>query len=179
MASDARQDPGESSVSDSSATTAPAPARIIHRTRERARLRVAGRRRDLPYFLALYDDLRARPGIDEVSINPLTGSVLLGFHADHGGRLHELLADSKLLLLAPESATAGMAGHPHAFHSSLNNMRILVFVIMLALSIQQLLKGHLLVPILTILLYVVDLAAGLRLEREAELQSHPEHQDLG
>jgi hypothetical protein len=179
MAADARQAPGESSVSDSSAKTAPAPAQIIHRTRERARLRVAGRRRDLPYFLALYEDLRARPGIDEVSINPLTGSVLLGFRAEQGGRLHELLADSELLRLVPESATADMVGHPHAFHSSLNNMRILVFVIMLALSIQQLLKGQLVVPILTILLYVVDLAAGLRLEREAALQSHPEHQEAG
>ena len=179
MDSDARQDPGESSVSDSSAKTAPAPAQIIHRTRERVRLRVAGRRRDLPYFLALYEDLRARPGIDEVSINPLTGSVLLGFHAEHGGRLHELLADSELLWLVPESATGDMAGHPHAFHSSLNNMRILVFVIMVALSIQQLLKGQVLVPFLTILLYVVDLAAGLRLERDAAFQSHPERQEVG
>jgi hypothetical protein len=56
-------------------------------------------------------------------------------------------------------------------------MRILIFVIMLALSVQQLLKGQFLVPILTMVLYVVDLAAGLQLEREAALQLHPKRED--
>jgi hypothetical protein len=149
----------------------PAPARIVHRTRERARLRVPGRRRDLPYFLALYEELRANPEIDEVSINPVTGSVLLGFAAEHGRSIERLLADSRLLSLVPDPAAA--EGHPHTFHTSLNDMRILIFVIMLGLSVQQLLKGQFLVPILTMALYVADLAAGLRLEQDAAVQPHP------
>jgi len=154
----------------------PAAARIVHRTRERARLRVPGRRRDLDYFLALYEDLRARPGIDEVSINPVTGSVVLTFPADQGARLESILSGSPLLALTPgpPSDTAAAEGHPHTFHTSLNDMRILIFLIMLGLSIQQLLKGQVLVPILTMVLYVVDLAAGLRLEDDAAVQPHPD-----
>ncbi len=46
-------------------------------------------------------------------------------------------------------------------------MRIVVFLIMAALSIHQLLRGQLLAPALTMLLYIVDLAVGMRMERDA------------
>ncbi|MFN2135566.1 MAG: hypothetical protein ACK2UK_06400 [Candidatus Promineifilaceae bacterium] len=156
-----------------------AAARIVHRTRERARLRVPGRRRDLDYFLALYEDLRAHPEFDEVRINPVTGSVVLAFAAGHAPHLETILAGCPLLTLVPERQRDAAApdGHPHDFHSGINDMRMLIFVIMLALSVQQLLKGQLLVPILTMLLYVADLAAGLRLEQDAAVQSHPETAD--
>lgn len=151
----------------------PAPARLVHRTRERARLRVPSRRRDLNWFLALYEDLRAHPDIDEVTMNPVTGSVVLSFGP--GADLDALLSGNRLLTLVaePQRDRTGHDGHPHHFHSGLNNMRILIFLIMSALSIQQLLKGQFLVPILTITLYVVDLAVNLRLEQEAALEPHP------
>ena len=60
----------------------------------------------------------------------------------------------------------------HLFHMSLNDMRIMVFLIMAILSVQQLLKGQLLAPALTMLLYVVDLAVGMRLERDAAAGHH-------
>jgi len=149
------------------------PARLVHRTRERARLRVPSRRRDLDWFLALYEDLRAHPDIDEVTMNPVTGSVVLSFAP--GTNVDALLSGNRLLTLAAEPPPEGAHddGHPHHFHSGLNNMRILIFLIMSALSIQQLLKGQFLVPILTIMLYVVDLAVNLRLEQEAALEPHP------
>ncbi|MCU0833636.1 MAG: hypothetical protein MUC77_04245 [Chromatiaceae bacterium] len=52
-------------------------ARIAHQTERRLRLRIDERRRDLVYFLGLYEYLRRLPGVEEVQADPLTGSALL------------------------------------------------------------------------------------------------------
>jgi hypothetical protein len=171
----------------------PAAARVIHRTRERLRLRVPSRRRDLGFFLGLYEDLHRRPEIDAVQINPTTGSVLVEFDRAAAGGVPTALAAGGFLALetapAPGSAAtraagpgrgAGTpasalpeAGNPHHFHRRINDMRILVFVIMLGLSMQQLLKGQWLLPLVTLVLYLADLAAGLRREGETAPVDHP------
>jgi hypothetical protein len=46
-------------------------------------------------------------------------------------------------------------------------MRILLFLIMLGVSIQQIAKGQLLAPVLTLSLYLADLLAGIRMEHTA------------
>lgn len=130
------------------------------------RLRLPQRRHDLPFFLSLYESLRAQPEIDEVTINPATSSVLIWFDPAHEDALASALTRGGLTLpddhqLQPEHAER------HLFHVSVNDMRIVVFLIMTTLSIHQLLKGQLLAPALTMLLYVVDLAVGMRMERDA------------
>ena len=144
----------------------PEVAHIAHRSSGRVRLRLPRRRHDLPFFLGLYEDLKGQPEIDEVTINPATGSVLVWFDPVHEDTLPDALTRGGLLALHegdlhPEHAER------HRFHVSLNDMRIMVFLIMLLLSVQQLLKGQLLASALTMLLYVIDLAVGMRLERDA------------
>ncbi|WP_295881969.1 hypothetical protein [uncultured Thiohalocapsa sp.] len=147
-------------------TVSAAAARIAHRSSGRLRLRLPQRRHDLPFFLALYEALSAAPEIDEVTINPATGSVLLWFDPVHEAALPSALSRTGLLLLDEDQLHPEHAER-HLFHVSLNDMRIVVFLIMTTLSIHQLLKGQLLAPALTMLLYVVDLAVGMRLERDA------------
>jgi hypothetical protein len=144
----------------------PEPARIAHRSSGRLRLRLPRRRHDLPFFLGLYEALNRQPEIDEVNINPATGSVLVWFDPSDAHAITDALTRGGLLRLHegdlhPEHAER------HLFHVSLNDMRIVIFLIMAMLSVHQLLKGQLLAPALTMLLYVIDLAVGMRLERDA------------
>ncbi|NBC48717.1 MAG: hypothetical protein GVY22_12140 [Gammaproteobacteria bacterium] len=178
----------------------PAAAQIVHRTRERWRLRVPERRYDLAYFISLYEALRKQPEIREVTVNPATASALVWFSERDVDHLHEALTRDGLLSLPspsmppdsgaePLQAAAGRvvsaempgdhddpdAQHPsvhHAFHMSVNDTRILVFLIMLGLSVYQLSKKQFLAPALTIALYVIELLAGLRLERDAAVRVH-------
>jgi len=144
----------------------PETARIVHRSTGRLRLRLPQRRHDLPFFLSLYESLRAQPEIDEVSINPATASVLIWLDPAREDALAGALTRSGLAPLEDHQLHPEHAER-HLFHVSVNDMRIVVFLIMTTLSIHQLLKGQLLAPALTMLLYVVDLAVGMRMERDA------------
>jgi hypothetical protein len=144
----------------------PNTARVAHRSTGRLRLRLPQRRHDLPFFLELYESLHTQPEIDDVTINPATGSVLLWFDPAREAALDAALTRSGLLRI-DDSELHPEHAERHLFHVSVNDMRIIIFLIMTALSIHQLLKGQLLAPALTMLLYVVDLAVGMRLERDA------------
>jgi hypothetical protein len=157
----------DASTVSGAATSGATPARIVHRTRERLRLRLPSRRHDLPFFLALYDDLRGQPEIEEVTINPATGSVLVWFAPFDADQIEPALMRSGRLQLV-DTEPGGEAGTgSHGFYASINNMRILLFLLLVVLSIQQLMKGQLLAPALTLLLYVADFVAGIRLEHAA------------
>jgi hypothetical protein len=141
-------------------------ARISHRSTGRVRLRLPQRRHDLPFFLSLYESLRTQPIIDEVTINPATASVLIWFDPVHEESLPTALSRCGLAPLDDHQRHPKHAER-HLFHVTINDMRIVVFLIMAALSIHQLLRGQLLAPALTMLLYIVDLAVGMRMERDA------------
>lgn len=193
--------------------SAPAAAQVVHRTRERWRLRVPERRYDLAYFVSLYEALRKQPEILEVTVNPRTASVLVWVAEVDDEQLADALTRDGILRLPkpleppdsgaePLQAAAGHALsseatredgldalHPrdhHAFHMSVNDTRILVFLIMLALSLYQLSKKQFLAPALTMALYVIELFAGLKLERDAavrvrqpDAEEPPEHPTAG
>jgi hypothetical protein len=179
-------------------------ARVVHRSAERWRLRIPERKRDLDYFIRLYEALRVQPEIREVTVNPITGSLLVWPASPDPTPLRAALTRSGLFQLtdteadgaavprttstseatsrptaaadatATEQASsqsgAPLDSHPgtqHAFHVSVNDTRILVFLIMLALSLYQLSKKQFLAPALTMTLYLIDLLAGLKLERDA------------
>jgi hypothetical protein len=137
------------------------------------RLRIADKRKDVPFFLELYEHLRQGPGVEDVVINPATGSVLLHFDADRRHTLIGSLRDSPLIEVAEvqllgyrprpssaqgEGALGGMLPSP----GSAENARSVLSLIVLGLTIHQLLKGHLLAPALTLLLYGADIAVGLK-----------------
>ena len=52
-------------------------AYIVHQLRSRVRLRITDRRNDGAYFEAVRRELDLLPGIDEIRINPVTGTILL------------------------------------------------------------------------------------------------------
>lgn len=171
-------------------------ARVVHRTAERWRLRVPERKRDLGYFVRLYEALRQQPEIREVTANPITGSLLVWCAPGEQERLTDALTRDGLMRLDESDAGAASASplqasspakdaseqtppHPnrhHAFHASVNDTRILVFVIMLGLSLYQLSKKQFLAPALTMALYLIDLLAGIKLERDAAARAEQAHE---
>lgn len=171
-------------------------ARVMHRTGERWRLKIPERKRDLAYFIRLYEALRRQPEIREVTANPITASLLVWFARCDQPHLADALTRDGLMRLVEadasagstpgsgvssyaEAATAESAPHPsahHAFHVSVNDTRILVFLIMLGLSLYQLSKKQFLAPALTMALYLIDLLAGLKLERDAAARAEQAQQ---
>jgi hypothetical protein len=75
----------------------PAEAEIVHQVPGRLRLRVAGHTGDRKFFEQLQVSLRGCPGIQQLAINPYSGSVLI-LHESNAdtimeyGRTHNLFA---------------------------------------------------------------------------------------
>jgi hypothetical protein len=151
-------------------------ARIVHQTRARLRLRITEKRRDLPFFLGLYEHLREAPGVAEVTMNPLTGTVLLRFDERRRHTLFGALADSSLIRVEPGSAIGvrdgrgGPAGgRVSRFVASAGggaaDARAIVFIVMAGLSARQILRGHLLAPAVTLTLFGLEFAIRSMRER--------------
>lgn len=151
-------------------------AQIVHHTQNRLRLRIPEKRRDLAFFLNLYEWLRKIPGVTGVEANPTTGSALLHFHVGYGDAIAGVLARSDLLLVGGSAEQAGSifnrsegpAARVDRFliedGSSVANMRLILSLVMLGLTIQQLRRGQFLAPALTLFFYVVDLMFGAKRE---------------
>ena len=154
-------------------------AYLVHRSHGRIRLRVPSRRRDLDYFLALYEQLRQEPVIGEITMNPVTAGILVLFDEQHADALPATLERSGLLALEREEERALGVVEPSPHHVTLNDMRTIVFLIMTALSIQQLLKGQLLAPVVTMALYLVDWVAGMRIERYLDTLDETDSEPTG
>lgn len=148
----------------------PALARLVHRTRNRVRLRIPEKRKDLPYLLNLYDDLRQIPEVNEVTINPVTGSVLLHIREDYEVPVIRSLRRLGLLRTdAGESARSSLPGRIEKLYAGTRNpagqVRTVLMAIMLGLAVHQLRRGILVAPTLTLLWYAYDLIASIKRER--------------
>jgi len=143
---------------------------VVHRTRDRLRLRIPHRRKDIPYFLRLYEDLRRLPGIRDLVINPITGSVLLYLRdaGDAGDR--ELLRSlERMGLLELDRGTGAeptlpgwnAVGLDDLFASGLAGLSGLIVTLVLGLVIRSERRPVLLAPALVwSLLQVVGSLAG-------------------
>lgn len=81
-------------------------AYLVHKIRNRARIRVPGKRGSAEYFDRLEKELVKLRGIDEVRANPVTASLLIFHNEARGEKLWEQLIRSakvrKLFLLTKE-----------------------------------------------------------------------------
>ncbi|MEA3274230.1 MAG: hypothetical protein U9Q81_02825 [Pseudomonadota bacterium] len=148
-------------------------ARIVHQTRERLRLRIPEKRKDLPFFLDLYDELRRIPGVTEVVANPMTGSLLLRFPDGYGSAVTSVLAKSPRLCLGGTGAHGKQAPSPtaHSFGGidrvfaeagRVTDLRTVLFLLVLGLTVRQVLRGQILAPALTMLIYGVNLVSSFK-----------------
>jgi hypothetical protein len=146
-------------------------AHVVHQTKGRMRLRIPRRRKDLPYFLDLYEDLRQVPDITDVVINPSTASVLLYF-PEKSARpvLYSLQRIGLLQNDGGEQSSRPLLGRIQGLltdrQGAATDARTILLTIMIGIAIHQALRGRILAPALSALWYAYDLIAARKRERE-------------
>jgi hypothetical protein len=154
-----------------------ARAAIVHRTRNRLRLRVPERRKDIGFFVALYDNLREIPGVTEIVINPVTSSVLVSFPDGYCSAIESAVQRSRFLTFAKASETTKSPPAKAERASEkvvplrqrrelrVNDLRTVLFVLMLAVAAHQAIRGRFLVASISLILSGYDLISGVVRDR--------------
>lgn len=149
-------------------------AYLIHRTRERVRLRVPGLRYDDEGFARLASDLAGLTGVRAVRTDPRTATALLRLDPTSSDDPLQRLAESGRLRLSPlrpplspslsalrrvsDRVDEGVA----SLTGGMGDLRTLLFVLLIVLAVRQWSRGLLMSPALAILMYALDL---MRFER--------------
>ncbi|MGB5830994.1 MAG: hypothetical protein WBG92_03270 [Thiohalocapsa sp.] len=153
---------------------------IVHRSRTRLRLRVPDRRRDLAFFVPLYESLRKIPGVTEVVINPITASVLLIFPDGYCDAIETAVGRDAALTFEQVSGTAksspaAMKGPSGASDSvasrrilRVTDLRTILFLLTLGVAVHQVLRGKLLAAALSLLWFGYDLVSHAKTDSSAE-----------
>jgi hypothetical protein len=151
----------------------PTIAYQVHRTAERLRLRVPDRRHDSAFFAELSDRLSRLPGVIEVSGNPVSAGVLI--------RLDPTRDPTREQDPIPAIEAAGLIrviGGPPPLSPGLTalrraamridreleeqtggsaDLRMVAFLLLVALALGQALRGQLLAPAASLLWYAYEL----------------------
>ena len=133
-------------------------AYVIHQLRCRVRLRIKARRNDYAYFEAVRRELDLLPGVDEVRINPATGTILLVHPEQPFAQLLSRLQRLELFefkegpephdsVLAPVSNAMAMVDKA-LFDGSEGrvDLRALAYIGLMGVTLLQLRRGNLLGP---------------------------------
>lgn len=145
-----------------------ARAYVTHRTPTRLRIRVPARRHDAEWWQRVGAELREVPGISAVEINPLTASMLV--HHDAGFEPARALVGNELLSLADERRVARgslldqvrerFASIDAAISAASDGKVDLASLALLglgALILQQVLRGNVTAPAVTLAWYAAEL----------------------
>ena len=138
-------------------------AYVVHQLRSRVRLRIKAKRNDYPYFEGVRRELDLLPGVDEVRINPTTGTILLVHPEQPFEQLLSRLQRSELFecmecaepqdsALAPVSNGLSMIDKA-LFDSSEGrlDLRALTYIGLMVVTLLQIRRGNLLGPALPFL----------------------------
>lgn len=147
-------------------------ARVSHFTTRRLRLKIPEKRRDAAFFIYVAERLAAWDSVERVESNPLTASILIHF-SDLQRLLLEAVEKNDLFdidfdaALAPQSDPAVTRTAVQSFEMSdlalrrwtenQLDMRSIVFLLLLAGGVFQLMRGRLNTPAPTLLWYAGNL----------------------
>ena len=133
-------------------------AYISHRSAGRVRLRVPERKRDDWYFSSLREGLLKEEGVDDVEVNPLTGSVLVtGRGAEEAVsslssqglvvlRQEDIQGKTTTLHEGVAEGFAGLDRQIKAFTGNAVDLSGLAFVALVAAGLYQIGKGNFAAP---------------------------------
>jgi hypothetical protein len=147
-------------------------ARISHFTTRRLRVRVPEKRRDTAYFNTVAERLGTWDSVDRVETNPLTASILVHF-SDPEALFLEAAAKNDLFDIDFDAAFAPLSDRVvtraavrsfeaadaamRRWTASQIDMRGVLFLLLFAGGVFQLLRGRLATPAPTLLWYAGDL----------------------
>ncbi|MGD2111831.1 MAG: hypothetical protein PVI50_00485 [Gammaproteobacteria bacterium] len=137
-------------------------AYIVHRIRNRMRLRIREKRNECRYFEAVRRELDLVPGIDEIRINTLTGTILLLHPDETDDRLVDRLRRLGLfeIIEGDEPAasvltpiTSGLSLIDQTLHENTGgriDLRALAYIALMSVTVTQLVRGQVLGPALPV-----------------------------
>lgn len=161
-------------------------AYVIHRTRDRLRLRVREKRQDPEYFEEVRARLALVTGVERVRVNSTTGSIVL---------LHPEASFDEIALGLSQLDLFKFDSHPEPAISALNqfqaevtrinqfinqgtagivDLKTVAVIVFVLLAIRQMQRGSLFGPALPLLWNAVDLALRFRKEQPPEPETVPE-----
>jgi hypothetical protein len=153
-------------------------ARIVHRLPGRTRVRIRGAGEDWPHFEAVREALLGLSGVDEVRINPRTGSALI---LHEGALVEEIEAHLKAFELfefsdrveiqidALEHLRAGarvVNRRLAEITTGRGDLNAIVFIVLIVLALRQILRGQILSPAIALLWYAMEMVVRSGAERE-------------
>lgn len=153
-------------------------AYVVHRTRQRVRLRVPDKRADTAWFSETADKLEKVDWINQVDTGPASASLVL--HCDTAHDLDERLSSTSVFEFqsrapvvppATEQIKAGLSRIDRALRKAGggdNNLRSLLFLLMVILASVQMARGQIMVPAISLLWYAMELVLGARPQPQAE-----------
>jgi hypothetical protein len=142
-------------------------AHICHAVPGRIGFRIPNKRRDTAYFCRLHEKFSSVQCIEQVNVNPLTGSLLLQYSGDLQ-RIMEQIKQSRLFEVASKAPIneGSLAEHASASLQALNeqirarsagglDFWSLVFLTLIGMTAVRLAKGNIMVPATTLLWYAL------------------------
>jgi len=152
-------------------------AHLAHELSGRTRLKIPSECGNTNYFDRVCRDLAECPGIGRIEINSRTGSLLI-LHTESIARIATFARDRDLFILqdknTPRHTTLSHAAQKLAqldaaitrFSLGDLDMRSLMFIILLMVSVLQVFRGQILAPASTLLWYALDLLLSARVPKE-------------
>lgn len=153
---------------------------IVHQVRGRVRLRVREKRQDDPYFEETRTILEALPGIEQVTFNSTTGSIVLQHGLHDNDELLTRLSGSGLFefndsieptgpaIESLRSSLYGIGSLVKAGTAGSVDLRTVAFIAMMGLTLHQVLRGQVLGPALPMLWNAFSL-----IDRNTKTQPEP------
>ena len=152
-------------------------AHIVHRLRGRLRVKVPEKRRDADWLADTASRLKQLPGVDQVEVRALSGSLLIR-HQANTGLEHRLTSTGLFSITDAPIATPPvldpiMDGISRSHHKldrrtggRANLQTVLILLLVLAAFVQTL-RGQILAPAVSLIWYAAILAiASKKQERE-------------
>ncbi|MGB5260910.1 MAG: HMA2 domain-containing protein [Gammaproteobacteria bacterium] len=154
-------------------------AYVVHQTRSRVRLRIREKRNDFEYFEAVRRQLDLLPGVGEVRINTVTGTILLLHSGQSCTQLLDKLRQLELFdfidgpeptasVLAPLSSGIAMIDKTLADSSGGRvDLRALAYIGLMAVTVHQIRRGQVLGPALPAIWQALSLLNRVKDWRDA------------
>ncbi len=147
-------------------------AHIVHRLSDRLRLKIPAKRRDAAWFTDIAARLEQVPGITRVEISPTSGSLLIRHDPDD--LLEQRLRQSGLFQItnptpaAPpvlDTLTDVVSRSDQALErrtGGRTNLRSLLILVLVGLAIVQTLRGRIMIPAISLVIFATQLALSAK-----------------
>jgi len=143
-------------------------AQVVHRIAGRTRLRISGKRNDMIYFSRLAESIMNCPGVEQASVNPITGSLIVRHAVSFEEVVSYAQAQQLFQLTDSPPATRLRARVAQGLEETSRNLEKvsggevdldgLLIMGLTGLAIHQAIEGNIMAPAVTLIWYALSAA---------------------